>query len=203
MMLRTLSVAFLFLFVALCSHGVMAQSDSVAVEDNMPAFDSASIAILEEGMEEYYAPDSMRAGKRNPIYYFGHNFSTVFVEVSSLIGYSDVAIGLNGAYVPEVWGGYLSGHIGVNYRWLSGGAEYRFSSPWDYIDWHGYAGLAVGRGVGGEVGLRMATNADVNRGKFATISGSVGLRATTGGIFFMGGLSVSLSAAATLLWLVL
>ncbi len=202
-MLRNLVPLWVSLFLMFVPCVAVAQSDSVAVDDNIPAFDSTAIAIPEDGMDEYYAPDSMGVGKRNPIYYFGHNFSTIFVEVSSLIGYSDVALGLNAAYVPEVWGGYMSGHVGVRYRWFSAGPEYRFSSPWDHIDWHGYAGLAVGRGVGGEIGLRVATNADVNRGKFATISGSVGLRATNGGIFLTGGLSVSLAAAATVLWIVL
>ncbi|MBR1516541.1 MAG: hypothetical protein IJ620_00130 [Bacteroidales bacterium] len=166
-------------------------------------FDESGIAIEDVDYDQFVEPDSMRAGKRNPIYYFGHDFSTIFVEVSTLLGSRDRAIGLSVAYVPEVWGGYIMGHDGIHYRWLSGGAEYRLSSPWDRVDWHCYGGVAIGRGVGGEVGLRVATNAEVNHGKFATISGSVGLRAMSGGIFVTGGLSVALAAGATLLWLLL
>lgn len=195
--LLKLSVAVLLMSLA---YVVEAQTDSVARSQvAAPVFDSSAIAIPEEGVEDYYAPEGMRKGKRNPIYYFGHDFSTVFLEVTLTAG-KNRAIGMTGAYVPEVWGGYLTWQFG-NKQWIAGGAEYRLSTPWMKTDWHLFGGLAVGDGVGGEVGVRVAANSFVNRGKLALLSGSAGIRATNEGVYFVGGLSVGLSAVALLTWL--
>lgn len=193
-----LSVVLLLLAV---SYVVNAQSDSVARSQvAVPAFDSSAIAVPEDGVEDYYAPEGMQKGKRNPIYYFGHDFCTVFIEMSILAGRGTSAIGVTGAYVPEVWGGYLTWQHGRSCEWFAGGAEYRLSSPWTSTDWHLYGGLAIGEGFGGEVGVRVAANSFVNHSKLAFLGGSAGVRATNEGVYFVGGLSIGLSAVALLAW---
>lgn len=186
---------------------VVAQSDSIAFDSIDPS------AIAEDDYIGEEPPEGLADGKRNPIYYFGHDFSTMFFELSGLTGVNDAAVGCNLAYVPEVWGGYAAFHEGLHYHWVAVGAEYRLSSPWNVSDWHLYGGVVAGPGHryegvrasdiwGAEVGVRLAANRFVNYGKFAVFSGSLGLRVMNGGFYITGGFSLGLAAAATVLWLV-
>ncbi|MBR1792894.1 MAG: hypothetical protein IJ764_04565 [Bacteroidales bacterium] len=175
---------------------VSAQSDSPSATVIDPS------AIAQDNYDNYEPPEGLSSGKRNPIYYFGHDFSTFFVELSGLVGVNDRALGFSMAYIPEVWGGYASFHEGRDFHWFAAGAEYRLSSPWHKTDWHLYGGVSGGDGLGGELGIRLAANSIVNQGKFGMFSGSVGVRVVSGGVYITGGISVGLAAAATLLWLV-
>ena len=165
----------------------------------LPAFDtlvadSSMIAIPAGDYDEFDdSPEGLTNAVRNPIHYFGHHFCTVFAEFKFLVGAHDIAYGAEIAYVPEVWGVYANFMTGKYHDWFTAGAEYRLSSPWSKADWHLYGGITGGRFGGGlDLGVRLAADEEFNHGKFAWTSGSIGVRVTSIGSFFMLGFSSAL-----------
>ena len=193
----------LLVIAALATGGMLfAQSDSVAVEAQhsadgklsvaTPSVDTASHAVIGDSvpMEEV-----RKLSRRQQMKYFGHDFSSWFVEVKYLYGTRDMAIGLNLSYVPNVVGFYGTFMNGVNAYWGSAGVVYRFSRIESRVDWQAYAGFVAGFGYGGEVGLRLAR---VNRRHkaFSWLSVSVGAAITNYGSFFSCGLSLPFGVPA-------
>lgn len=182
-----ISLFFFLLAAYMCS----AQQTVLPPATSDTVIDSSAIALPMDDYDD--TPEGFGAGRRNPIYYYGHNFSTISIEFSYLEGSSDRAWGAMVSYTPEVWGGYASCHIGEYYLWGSCGAEYRLSKPWSDLDWHLFGGVAVGDGVGPEIGIRLMADATTNHSKVGWIGGSLALRFTSGGSYCLLGLSMALS----------
>ena len=123
-------------------------------------------------------------------------FCTYFCEAESMLGPSDLAIGLNFAYLPDRWGIYGSLLTGINHDYASLGPVLRVSSFDDFCDWHLYGGLLVGHSIGGEVGMRIAAPRD--HGSFGWCSGSMGMAFIDGKSFVTIGLSLDITAIAAL-----
>jgi hypothetical protein len=143
-----------------------------------------------------------RLSRRQEMKYFGHDFSRWFCEVQYLYGRQDVAIGLNLTFLPETWGGYISGYYGVNANWFMLGAVHRFSSIHNRLDFQVYAGLAFGYGCGAEAGIRLSVANPRKRCKFSWLSVSMGGVVTNDGSFVTCGLSLpfGVPTAALVLW---
>ncbi len=168
-----------FLVLGVC---VMAQRRNV-VDTSAATYDTV----------QYSAP------KINPIRYFGSPFCSHFADIKLLVGVEDFGVGLDYAYLPELWGFGLSGYLGYANLWLSGGVQYRLSKPWSRYDWHfyGHAGVSCIDGSfrhvrpALEAGVRMA--APTGMGQFCYSSGSLGVLTDFSGIYLTVGLSVTLS----------
>lgn len=177
-MKRHLIISFLLLSV----FPMAAQTDSTVWADDA-AFDSV----------EYSAP------RKNPIYYFGSPFCEHFAEIR--VGYGDdgSGLGLNYAYLPEVWGAHLSGHLDGQSLWLLAGADYRLSKPWYRVDCHLYGSAGFCQGISrpstlrpaAELGIRLAD--DESSGKFCYTSATVGLMTDFDRVFVTVGIGLSVS----------
>lgn len=129
-----------------------------------------------------------------------NDFSTYFVEVEGLIGYADLAFGINFTYLPERWGFYGSCLAGIRRNYLTFGPALRLSGYGDSYDWHLYGGAVVSRHLGVEGGIRFAQPRDED--DFCWMSASVGGMFVNGHGFFTCGLSLELSAltAISVFW---
>lgn len=85
------------------------------------------------------------------------DFCSFFLEGQTLLGHNDMALGGQLAWVPQRWGIYGSGLVGVRHAYFSAGPVWRMSDCGNWIDWQLYGGLVVSRHLGGEVGLRMGS----------------------------------------------
>lgn len=180
-MKRTLIIGLLLL----CLTPLRAQNDSV------PTLQMADTAYSDE---EYQMPNI------NPIYYFGSPFCDHFFEVKGFVGIDDLGLGINYTYLPEVWGGHVTGYA-LNTLWVMAGTDYRLSKPWNEFDWHLYG--SVGVFYDGdfaiwhpamEIGVRIASAANANVGNFCFNSGTLGLMTNFDGVYLTIGASISLSA---------
>ena len=188
-MRRTLT----FALMLLCGTVVCAQNDLVA--DSLAA-DTAY----------YYDTVEYSAPKRNPIYYFGNPFCDHFCEIKALAGLWDVGIGLDYTYLPEVWGFNVSGMVGLNNLWLSGGADYRLSKPWSEMDWHLYGNAGIRCEDGSfsqirptlEAGIRLASPEGL--GRFCHTSGTLGVLTDFDGVYVTFGLGLSVTTLLSLLF---
>ena len=145
-----------------------------------------------------YSEEEYKAPNINPIYYFGNPFCDHFAELKFFAGIDDFGVGVNYTYLPEVWGGHITGYA-LNTLWVMAGPDYRISRPWNEFDKHVYG--SVGVFYDGdfdlwhpalEVGLRIATASDY--GSFCLYSGSVGLMTNFDGVYITLGASFTLSA---------
>lgn len=189
--------------VALMVSGALwAQSDSVALDAQhsadsslmtaTPSVDTASHTVIADSVPM----EPVRTlSRRQQMKYFGHDFSSWFVEVKYLYGTRDMAIGLNLSYVPNIVGFYGTFMNGVNAYWGSAGVVYRFSRIDSRVDCQAYAGFVAGFGYGAEVGIRLAR---VNRRHkaFSWVSVSAGATLTNYGSFFSCGLSLPFGVPA-------
>lgn len=191
--------------VVLMLCGVMyAQNDSVAVTDQQSTVGSQQVAdssrqvAFGNGMpmaDSVPMEPVRKLSRRQQMKYFGHDFSSWFVEVKYLYGTRDMAIGLNLSYVPNIVGVYGTFMNGVNAYWGSAGVVYRFSRIDSRVDCQAYAGFVAGFGYGAEVGIRLAR---VNRRHkaFSWVSVSVGATITNYGSFVNCGLSLPFGVPA-------
>lgn len=172
----------------LCHISMRAQTDSVAV----PQWEDTAYSE-----EEYQAPNI------HPIYYFGSPFCEHFAEMKLFLGFDDLGLGFNYTYLPEVWGGHLTGYT-LNTLWVMGGPDYRLSKPWDNTDWHLYGSL--GFCYDGdydllhpamEVGLRIAS--PTGSGTFCINSVTFGAMTNFESFYVTMGLSISLCTLFSLL----
>ena len=83
-------------------------------------------------------------------------FCSFFLEGQLQMGEDDMAVGAQLAYVPQRWGGYLGGNLGVFGNYVKVGPVWRVSDCGSDIDWQLFAGVNLCRHPGGELGLRMA-----------------------------------------------
>ena len=193
----------LLVIAALAMGGMLyAQSDSVSIGDQQvtdsnqltatPTVDTASSMVIADSVP---MEPVRKLSRRQQMRYFGHDFSSWFVEVKYLYGTYDMAIGLNLSYVPNIVGFYGTFMNGVNAYWGSAGVVYRFSRIDSRVDCQAYAGFVAGFGYGAEVGMRLAR---VNRRHkaFSWMSGSVGATLTNYGSFFSCGLSLPFGVPA-------
>lgn len=135
----------------------------------------------------------------NPIRYFGSPFCEHFAQLKLLAGSSDFGVGLDYAYIPELWGFGVAGYIGYANLWLAGQVDYRLSRPWSRHDWHlyGNGGIRCADGRFGEMrpmletGVRMCSPQGM--GSFCYYSGSLGVLTDFHDIYLTVGLSVTLS----------
>ena len=144
-----------------------------------------------------YSDDEYQAPNINPIYYFGSPFNVHFAEAKLFLGTMDVGVGLNYAYLPEVWGLNVSAYA-HNTLWILAGPEYRLSKPWNSHDWHLFGSIGINYDEdfaatrpAMEVGVR-ATFWDLG-GKFCTNSASLGIMTDFDGVYVTMGASLSLS----------
>lgn len=193
----------LLVIAALAMGGMLyAQSDSVSIGDQQvtdsnqltatPTVDTASSMVIADSVP---MEPVRKLSRRQQMRYFGHDFSSWFVEVKYLYGTYDMAIGLNLSYVPNIVGFYGTFMNGVNAYWGSAGVVYRFSRIDSRVDCQAYAGFVAGFGYGAEVGMRLAR---VNRRHkaFSWMSVSVGATLTNYGSFFSCGLSLPFGVPA-------
>ncbi len=131
----------------------------------------------------------------------GNNFNSYFCEAEFLVGEKDQAIGLNFTYLPDRWGVYCSMLTGFRYNYFSVGPALRFSEVDDWCDWQLYGGLMVGDGLGGELGLRIAS--EKTRSNFGWCSGSMGVAVMDGRGYLTLGMSIDLTAITALSLLIL
>lgn len=198
---------------------VLAQSDSVAtpptvadtatwVIDSTVVKDSTVRQHKESNLygepiyyqNGYYADDGnfyAYQRPRRPYRTFGHHWDYFFVESEVLFG-EDYATGLMLAYVPSRWGGYCSGLRGYESNWMTMGVVCRMAEPSSLIDLQLYGGLAMGLGVGGEIGIRIASNASNERSKFSWWSASASLLQVGGYGYATVGVSFGITATAAL-----
>ena len=193
----------LLVIAALAMGGMLyAQSDSVSIGDQQvtdsnqltatPTVDTASSMVIADSVP---MEPVRKLSRQQQMRYFGHDFSSWFVEVKYLYGAYDMAIGLNLSYVPNIVGFYGTFMNGVNAYWGSAGVVYRFSRIDSRVDCQAYAGFVAGFGYGAEVGMRLAR---VNRRHkaFSWMSVSVGATLTNYGSFFSCGLSLPFGVPA-------
>ena len=130
--------------------------------------------------------------------------SRYFCEIEYLIGARDFGMGFNFTYLPKQWGAYGSLLAGIYGPWSSIGVALRPIKKPTSVDWHLYTGLAfadayVGfdeyppRGLGFEVGTRIARGALSHATPFSWSSGSMGFVYMQGSTFFTLGLSILLN----------
>lgn len=187
--------------VALISllSGLRAQSDSTQ---------ASSI----NQVDTIYEDEGFSATNRNPIYTFGSPFCEHFAELKFFLGTTDMGMGINYTYLPEVWGGHVSGDIGFDSKWLLAGADYRLSKPWNLSDFHVYGGLGFRYGDNNkvafptdeenlcmrpamEVGVRWAS--DDGLGRFCMTSGTIGILTDFVNTYVTIGFSSSLALLAS------
>lgn len=165
----------------------------------------------QDSVQGGYSADTMgnesvyQAPNINPIYYFGSPFCEHFVEIKAGLCNRGYLLGINYTYLPEVWGGHLTGYLGDQSLWILAGPEYRLSKPWSKIDLQLYGSVGVGRGYGEafsfrpatEVGVRLA--ASENGSRFCYSSGTVGVMTDFDRMFVTVGFSISISLLLTTL----
>lgn len=158
-----------------------------------------------------------KAPNRNPIYYFGSPFASHFAELNFMLGSDDMGIGLTYAYLPEVWGGHITGMVGFRARWLMLGADYRLSKPWTKSDWHLYGSFGYRHGAlngsllsstpkdqmgfkpAAEVGIRLGRIP--SWGSFCLSSASLGLLTDFNNVYVTFGFSTSFALLASTFFL--
>ncbi len=113
--------------------------------------------IAQDDTSTFFPKVIYKAPNRNPIYYFGSPFASHFAELDILLGSNDMGIGLTYTYLPEVWGGHITGMAGFTGRWLMAGADYRLSKPWNKTDWHLYGSLGYRYGTYNDILLSEAS----------------------------------------------
>lgn len=152
-----------------------------------------------------YMEETYQAPNINPIYYFGSPFCKHFAELKLYLGPTDIGLGLNYTYLPEVWGGHVTGYVHNN-LWVLVGPEYRLSKPWSDTDWHLYGSVGISHDMdfgttqpAMEIGVRAgSTDRD---GGFCFNSGSLGIMTDFESVYLTIGASLSVSAILTLLLL--
>lgn len=199
-MKRVLSIITLMLLVAT----LWAQSDSTITSGI--AQDDTSI----------YDDVVYKAPNRNPIYYFGSPFASHFAELDFMIG-NDLGAGITYTYLPEVWGGHITGIAGFTARWLLVGTDYRLSKPWTKSDWHMYGSIGYRHGTNNgtllgtanreNIGFRPALEAGFrygnipHRGSFCMNSFKVGVLTDFQDIYVTLGFSFSIALLASTFFL--
>ena len=102
---------------------------------NIPANARAYDESYKEEDEGFSRPN------RNPIYYFGSPFCEHFLEAKASVDFvGNWGAGLAYTYLPEVWGFGVDILAGSDF-WISTGAAYRLSKPWNRHDWHLYGNI--------------------------------------------------------------
>ena len=184
-MRKTLTLSLMLL----CGMAVCAQTDSIA----------AGRAFYDDTVE-YYAP------KKNPIYYFGSPFCEHFFEFKYTAGPDGFGLGAMYSYLPEVWGFNASAYMmDIGYYWLSGGAAYRLSKPWNDADWHLYGNVGLCYDEGAIYQLHPTLEAGVRwseakgLGKFCLTSGSIGMMTNFDGMYITFGIGLSISTVLSFL----
>lgn len=131
---------------------------------------------------------------RRPKHHFRNrledHFCAYFLEGSALMGTGDMALGATFGYLPQRWGAYGTVRMGVRNAYVSAGPMVRMSDCDNFLDWHFYAGVTVGRRVGGEIGFRMAS--PIGWERFCPSSVSMGAGIVDGYTFFTIGLSIDM-----------
>ena len=118
-------------------------------------------------------------------------------------GFDDIGLGVNYTYLPEVWGGHVTGYV-LNTIWVLGGPDYRLSKPWNDIDWHLYGSVGFCYNSdydrlhpAMEMGFRIAS--PTGSGKFSINSATFGAMTNFESVYVTLGLSISLCTLFTLL----
>lgn len=156
----------------------------------------------------YYESVPYKAPNRNPLYYFGSPFAEHFAEIDFILGSADLGIGFTYTYLPEVWGGHITGRTGYENDWLMAGADYRLSKPWSRIDGHLYASAGCRiqtyqhphttvpkYAPALEAGIRIGSIPSFS--KFCMTSAKVGVLTDFQDAYLTLGLSISLTAMAS------
>ena len=228
-MKKILSISLVLLF----SWSVWAQSDStitkaivpdatitsgIAQDDTSTASgmaqgDTSATSGMARDDTSRYEEVQYKAPNRNPIYYFGSPFAHHFAEVDFLLGLNDLGIGFTYTYLPEVWGGHITGIAGFCARWLMVGTDYRLSKPWNKSDWHLYGSLGyrhgtkdrtlmanaprnnIGFGPAMEVGVRVGRVP--SHGTFCLTSANLGLLTDFQNVYVTLGFSCTMAVLAS------
>lgn len=130
--------------------------------------------------------------------------SRYFCEIEYLFGLDDFGIGINFTYLPKQWGGYGSLLTGIYGPWSSLGVAYRPITKPTEVDWHLYTGFTLAdsyvgydeyppRGLGFEVGTRIARGARFHSTPFSWCSGSMSYIYMQGQSYFTLGISLLLN----------
>jgi len=194
-----------------------AKGDSVLLPAATLSDSAFSTGIAQDDSSAYYPEVQYKAPNRNPIYYFGSPFASHFAELDFLFGADDMGIGLTYAYLPEVWGGHITGLTGFRARWLMVGADYRLSKPWSRFDWQLFTSLGyrhgtldnsllssagpdhMGFGPAMQLGIRMGRIP--YRGSFCLSSASLGVLTDFNQVFVTLGFSTSFALLASTFFL--
>ncbi len=123
-------------------------------------------------------------------------YCSYFCEAEGMFGTDDLAIGMNFTYLPNRWGIYGSMLAGLKHNYATLGPALRLSDYDDGLDWHLYGGIAVGDGIGGEVGMRFGAAKD--KGNFGWCTGSMGMIFMDGESYVTVGLSLDLTGIVLL-----
>lgn len=121
-----------------------------------------------------------------------NDYNSFFFEFQTMVGGHDLALGLQGTWLPQRWGLYMTGRSGLEHSYLAVGPALRLSDCGNIIDWQLYGGFVLegNRYPGAELGLRMAETR--NRSGFAWTSFSLGAGYVNRQGYFTFGLSLSL-----------
>lgn len=189
------------LLIAFCMAAMMATAQNDSIPTTGIAQDDSSY-VQEE--VEYRAP------RRNPIYYFDSPFASHFVECKMMAGAADLGLGVEYAYLSEVWGFHVSGIAGIFSSWGLAGVNYRLSSPWANADYQVYGSFGFRNGIDDsfvvdyntrcmrpalELGMRVS--AVDGWGRFSTTSVSLGYLTDFTHNYVTLGLNVSICTAIT------
>ena len=126
------------------------------------------------------------------------HFSAFFLEGQLMTGSRDMALGGQLAYVPQRWGAYLGGNVGLQGPYIKAGPVWRMSDCSNEIDWHLYAGVNICRRPGAEIGLRMAAPRMWSNFCWTSYSMTFGYANNMGYITL--GFSLTLSTVLALIW---
>lgn len=186
-------------------------SDDVSLPDSMIAWDEDEVVNSTSDIQ--FSQDVRVAGspfinRMTGLVVGKSQYSCYFLEPLVNLGYSErldnygVGFGLNAAYVPKRWGGYVNGFYS-RYRYTNAllvkyqigmGVVVRPVIEPSSIDWQLFAGPTMGGlNWGYELGTRFSVGSLGNTNKFSWVSCSLSMIQTLDGIFYTMGLSLELS----------
>ncbi|MBO4487944.1 MAG: hypothetical protein J5729_06235, partial [Bacteroidaceae bacterium] len=125
------------------------------------------------------------------------HYCAFFLEGETMIGPSDLGLGVNFTYLPKRWGAYASLLRGDKYSYLTAGPALRLSDYDEGLDLQLYGGLVFeGMHTGAEAGLRIA--APQTSSDFCWTSASLGMGVINGDVYATFGLSLDIVAIGVL-----
>lgn len=126
-------------------------------------------------------------------------FSVAFLELGVMGGWHQSAVGLNLAYVPSRWGGYVEGYMGSKFNTLNLGGVMRLMDDSHRLDWQLYGGLCIANAPGLQLGTRLSSQHNTMQKSFSWWSVSGSSIWMGGERYITIGLSIGLAATGLLL----